>query len=651
MNKTKIGIMILVSLALVSLGLDFSPEIKSQIEEIQPDQVSPTDTNQSPSNQSETDQQDSKDNETEKVDDWQYEGNNRRHLGRPRTPTKVEKDMSALPIRYSSGLLLGQTHKYMAIPSIVNPVSLVTIIASQSTLTPYSSADSLGSAVQQTEDLGLKTGGAQDVNNFRDNIENDYLPINKDISYEGLFHEYFFKTESEGCKNLFCPSYSKAVTEDPLSGEEEYYTTVGLNSELTEKDFERKDLNLVVVLDISGSMGSSFSEYYYDRFGNKRQVENLTGKSKMEVAKESLRDMTKHLGPDDKFGIVLFNSNSHKAKPMRDVGSTDMDAIRYHIMNNVSEGGGTNMEAGISEATEMLEKYTSSDQSEYENRMVFMTDAMPNIDTTSDEGLTGLAEENAKNNIHTTFVGMGVDFNTELVDSITGIKGANYYSVHSSDQFKQRMDENFDYMVTPLVYDLELKLDSEGYKIEKVYGSTAAEESTGQILKVNTLFPSPRKEGKTKGGVVLAQLEKTGKENQIEAEVSYKNREGEKKEVKETITFSNRKPEYFEDSGVKKAVLLSRYGDLMKNWINYERQNLEKEPVPELPPRYQEDGIEPYKPSPRLGEQERQSEDLQVSEKYRERIKKFKNRFKQQKQELNNQNLQQEIEIMNKILN
>jgi Ca-activated chloride channel family protein len=545
----------------------------------------------------------------------------------------------------------------MSVPSIVNPVSLLTIIVSQSSISTFDSASSLGAApeaaVQNTNDLGLKTGGAQDVNNFRDNIENDYLPINKDISYEGLFHEYFFKTESEGCEDLFCPSYSKAVTEDPLSGEEEYYTTVGLNSELTQKDFERKDLNLVVVLDISGSMGSSFSEYYYDRFGNKRQVENLTGKSKMEVAKESLRDMTKHLGPDDKFGIVLFNSNSHKAKPMRDVGSTDMDAIRYHIMNNVSEGGGTNMDAGMSEATDMLEKYTGSDQSEYENRMVFMTDAMPNIDTTSDEGLTGMAEENAKNNIHTTFVGMGVDFNTDLVDSITGVKGANYYSVHSSDQFKQRMDENFDYMVTPLVYDLELKLDSEGYKIEKVYGSTAAKESTGQILKVNTLFPSPRKEGKTKGGVVLAQLEKTGKENQIEAEVSYKNREGEKKEVKETITFSNRNPEYFEDSGVKKAVLLSRYGDLMKNWINYERQNLDQEPVPELPPRYQEDGIEPYMPSPtpRLGEQERQSEDLQVSEKYRKRIKKFKQHFKQQKQELNDQELQQEINMMNKILN
>ena len=650
MNKSRLYLVILVSMALISLGLDFSPEIKSQIDEIQADQIDPTNTNQTLSNQSDTDQKDSKDDETEKIDDWQYEDNNRREF-RPRTPKTVKKDESALPIRYSSGLLLGQSHKYLAVPSVVNPVGLLGVFISQGSISTFGSAGNIESYAGEVDDLGLKTGGAQDVNNFRDNIENDYLPINKDITYEGLFHEYFFKTENEGCEDLFCPSYSKAVTEDPLSGEEEYYTTVGLNSELTQKDFERKDLNLVVVLDISGSMGSSFNEYYYDRFGNRKQVENLTGKSKMKVAKESLRDMTKHLGPDDKLGIVLFNRDSHKAKPLRDIGTTDMDAIRYHVMNNITEGGGTNMEAGISEATEMLEEHSDSNQSKYENRMVFMTDAMPNIDTTSDEGLTGMAEENAENNIHTTFLGMGVDFNTELVDSITGIKGANYYSVHSSNQFKQRMDKNFEYMVTPLVYNLKLELDSEAYRIEKVYGSTAAEESTGQILKVNTLFPSPRKEGKTKVGIVLTQLEKTGQQDQIDVEVSYENREGENKEVKETITFSDRKPEYFEGSGVQKAVLLSRYGDLMKNWINYERQNLEKEPVPELPPRYREDGIEPYMPSPRLGEQERQSEDLQVSEKYRERIKKFKNHSKQQKQQLNDQDLQQEIEIMNKILN
>jgi Ca-activated chloride channel homolog len=61
------------------------------------------------------------------------------------------------------------------------------------------------------------------------------------------------------------------------------------------------------------------------------------------------------------------------------------------------------------------------------------------------------------------------------VESVTKIKGANYYSVHSADEFTKRMDDEFDFMVTPLVLDLRLKLDAQGCEIEKIYGSPEAD--------------------------------------------------------------------------------------------------------------------------------------------------------------------------------
>jgi len=79
-----------------------------------------------------------------------------------------------------------------------------------------------------------------------------------------LFYDYYFdtgrKTESE---HLFSPSYSCAISKDPISLRKEYYMTVGLNSNIKESDFKRKKLNLVVVIDISGSMSSIFSSYYH----------------------------------------------------------------------------------------------------------------------------------------------------------------------------------------------------------------------------------------------------------------------------------------------------------------------------------------------------------------------------------------------------
>jgi len=104
------------------------------------------------------------------------------------------------------------------------------------------------------ENIGFSVGGAKDTNNFRENIKNDYLPIPTDITYEGLFYDYYFDTgNQEECNELFCPSYSFAISEDPISQETDHYLSVGLNSGIKESDFARKKLNLVVVLDISGS--------------------------------------------------------------------------------------------------------------------------------------------------------------------------------------------------------------------------------------------------------------------------------------------------------------------------------------------------------------------------------------------------------------
>ena len=114
---------------------------------------------------------------------------------------------------------------------------------------------------RDSDTIGLAVGGAKGIDNFRENIKNGYLPLPTDITYEGLFYEYYFNTgQTRSCNKLFCPSYSYAVTRDPFSHKTDYYLSVGLNSGMEERDFERMQLNLVIALDISGSMSSPFNE-------------------------------------------------------------------------------------------------------------------------------------------------------------------------------------------------------------------------------------------------------------------------------------------------------------------------------------------------------------------------------------------------------
>ncbi|MCU4802174.1 VWA domain-containing protein [Halobacteria archaeon HArc-gm2] len=508
--------------------------------------------------------------------------------------------------------------------------------------------------------VGLSAGGAKRIASFRRNIEGGYLPQPESLAYEGLFYNYYFDTGGDGsCDSLFCPSYSPAVTADPLSGETERYLTVGLNSGLDASQFDRKKLNLVVVLDISGSMSSPFSEYYYDQYGNEQTPEGDTDRPKIEVARDALVALTEQLREGDRLGVVLYDDESAVAKPLRPVEATDMDAIRDHIREDVRADGGTNLDAGLADATELLSEYEDADQSTYENRMVVVTDAMPNLGDTDDESLRDKLADNAERNLHATFVGVGVDFNADLVDELTAIRGANYYAVHSADEFERTLGEEFEYMVTPLAFDVSLQVEAEGYDVKQVYGSTAAEDATDELLGVNTLFASPTKDGKTRGGVVLLQVERQSDDATMRLSASWEDRQGDRSETETTISFPDAEPERFANTGVRKAVLLSRYADLLKNWMVAERAG-DDAVTPDADERDGDEGdgeadgettgIEVPPEEKGLGEWEQQSVPLTVSERYAERIGAFADYFETEAAAIGDDSLDRELATMESIL-
>lgn len=526
------------------------------------------------------------------------------------------------------------------------------------------SSPSSPSLQRQPASIGLTAGGAQDVENFRKNVENDFLPLHTDITYEGLFSDYYFDTGAvQQCEKLFCPSYSYAISQDPLSEKDEYYLSVGLNSGIKESDFERKKLNLVVVLDISGSMQSTFDRYYYDQFGNQFErpsaPEDDFAKAKINVATESIAGMIDHLRDDDRLGIVLFNHEAHVAKPLESMEAADRDRLKENILA-IHAQGSTNIEAGIRSGTSLFDAVPDANPDEYESRIIFLTDAMPNTDLVSEFGLFGMIEKNARKSIHATVIGIGVDFNTELVEHITKVSGANYYSIHSSSSFLDRMTDEFEFMVTPLVFDLVLRLESDGYSIEQVYGSPEADLATGEIMRINTLFPSKVKDGQTKGGIVLLKLEKTSSDASITLDASYRDRASRTGGDSVTFELEDRGAGFYENTGIRKGILLAKYAELVKTWAFEERasyahsQGSEVEGYP-----FYEDGMPPFLSegirmphhvgSIPLGQWERQSIPLSVSGVYQAMMGQFGSHFEREMNAIGDPELEQELEILRKL--
>lgn len=565
------------------------------------------------------------------LDDWQYFS-----FGQPD------------PVRQAPYFILGAwlTLEFFRIVSLGGcfaeiGVAVVMIAVMASVAGPM--VGSITDQGRRAADLAYSVGGAKDINNFRANLDKGCLPQPSDLTFEGLFYDYSFETgkstlpvvEAGGQpRRLFYPTYACAVSRNPLTGETERYLAVGLNSDLKEAEFARKKLNLVVVLDISGSMSCQFDEYYYDRFTG-RQI-RLDPKelqlTKLEIAERAIVALTEHLRPDDRLGIVLFDDRAVLAKPLRLVSATNMDAIRRHILA-VSYGGCTNMEDGLRLGSSLLEPYSQADPNEWENRVIFMTDAMPNTCDTSEEGLLAITRENARKRIYLSFVGIGLDFNSQLIESITKIRGANYCSVHSDSEFRQRLADEFEFLVTPLLFDLSLSLDSQGFAIEQVFGSPEADQATGELLRVNTLFPSRSVEGEAKGGLILLKLRRSGDSPEIRLNVRYVDRQGRPFAHEARVTFPGDETDWFDNRGIRKGILLARYGEMLKTWLASEKG-------------VRQEDADRERRRAGLGIWERPSHPLTVPDSWKTRVSAFLGHFRDEQRVLGDPVLQQEIKVL-----
>jgi len=209
---------------------------------------------------------------------------------------------------------------------------------------------------------------------------------------------------------------------------------------------------------------------------------------------------------------------------------------------------------------------------DYENRIIYLTDALPNTGNTQDSSMLAHTEENAKKGIHTTFIGVGIDFNSGLIETISKVRGANYFAIHSNKEFKQRLNDDFDFVVSPLVFDLKLFLDDgeRGKKvwIDEVFGSPDSRKAKGEAMYVNTLFPSKKVDGETKGGVVLLRLGMKSGNQSVKLKTSYTDaRTGKVGEHETVVELPASGEEICDNLGVRKAVLLTRYTETVKQCL------------------------------------------------------------------------------------
>lgn len=334
-------------------------------------------------------------------------------------------------------------------------------------------------------ELGATPGGAQDIGYFRDRVAAGEVPLPQVFTPEGLFseHDLPLATGSK-CTQTFCAQARAMPVTIGGQTDVEFLAQLGFSSGLDPRTFERAPLNLVAVVDRSGSMSGR----------------------PLELVQASLREVVGQLGPDDRISLVGYESTAYVM--LQPTAIEHRKKIDKAIAELVS-GGSTAMEEGLRVGFELAER--SAKQFDGSTRVMLFTDERPNVGRTDAASFMSMARASSRKGVGLTTIGVSTHFGAELAQEISSVRGGNLFFFADIETMQAKFASELDTMVTELAYDLNLEIaPAPGMKIAGVYGvpgSALVWHGDTIVLDVETIFLSRRK------GAIYVGLRRDGDAN------------------------------------------------------------------------------------------------------------------------------------------
>jgi Ca-activated chloride channel homolog len=211
---------------------------------------------------------------------------------------------------------------------------------------------------------------------------------------------------------------------------QEVVIKIDLSAIAGHKKIHRTPLNLAVVLDKSGSM---------------------TG-AKLEKTKQAAMQLVDRLAPDDIFSLVIFSDSARVLVPAQHV--EDKDALKEKI-ESIEADGSTALYAGVKMGADQLGEFFSSKRI---NRVILLSDGLANVGPSSPRQLRRLGSDLAERGISVTTIGVGDDYNEDLMAGLAEASDANYYYVQDVEQLPSIFAKELGDLLTVAARDVRIEI-------------------------------------------------------------------------------------------------------------------------------------------------------------------------------------------------
>ena len=266
----------------------------------------------------------------------------------------------------------------------------------------------------------------------------------------------------------------------------------------------RQPVAVSLVIDHSGSMASS---------------------RKLDYAIQAGKVLVRGLEKNDQFALVIYDDTVKVLHPLGKI--TDKERI-YKLLDSIQPAGYTFLSGGLEKGIEQF----SNKKFNGVRRVVMLSDGLANRGITNPEQLASIAFESRNKGISVSSVGLGLDYDEDLMQLLAQRGGGQYYYVRDSEDLPSIFQRELALATDACTRELNARLIFSphvnasrvyGYSTGKIKNETSVEMSDfssgekRQMLMSVTFTPDPSTSKQHLGDLRMVYNDVDGKEQMVKA--------------------------------------------------------------------------------------------------------------------------------------